>query len=179
MTELDGHIVIPELKSPKALPEIVNIKTPVGIISDNVVLRLMAHVGSLFDLFNCAFVNKQFFRVYKKGELFLIKNALFQTSPAAWELREISPPWRKNWQGLKEPDMPVPEYTPTTYLENYGRDIYTLGKLKSLIVFNCASFRQDTKQGLAGTDPVRAADLDEALWHNLDILPHFRIRKRS
>jgi hypothetical protein len=165
VAKLGGQTATSEIRSPEALPEIVNIKTPMGIISDNVVLRLMTYVSSLFDLFGCALVNKQFFRIYKENELSLIKNALFQMSPAAWELREMSPPWGKDWQGLEEPDMPVPEYTPTTYLESYGRDIYILAKLKSLIIFHCASFlRQDTTQGLAGTDPVRAADLDEALW---------------
>lgn len=132
---------------------------------DVTLLALMECIPTLDDLFNLALANKRFYRVFKKHELRLMKAAMFKMSPPAWELREMSPPWGSEWQSLKDPDAPVPEYTPTLYLRHHARDIFTLVKLKSLILARCGSFlRPDTVRGLSGHDENRAAEVDEAFW---------------
>lgn len=132
---------------------------------ESMILSILNHSNSLDDLFNFAIINGSFYRFFKKHELRLIKNALFDMSPPAWELREMSPPWDAEWQTLLDPDAPVPEYTPTLYLQRYAQDIFALAQLKSLILARCATFlRQDTIRGLAGLDTSRATQVDEAFW---------------
>jgi hypothetical protein len=161
--ELHGNGSISVVKAPMPV-ENVNLRMPANT-PDNVILALMMNVKTLDELFNYALVNKQFFRVLKDNELCLMKNTMFQMSPPAWELREMSPPWGDEWQGLKDPDAPVPDYTPTLYLRHHACDIYTLVKLKSLILARCSRFlRQETVRGLAGADEARAAEIDEAFW---------------
>lgn len=132
---------------------------------DRMIFSILDHSNSLDDLFSFAIINKNFYRVFKNNELQLIKNALFDMSPAAWELRQMSPPWDSEWQILDDPDAQVPEYTPTLYLRRYAQDIFILAQLKSLILARCSTFlRHDTIRGLAGLDSVRAAEVDEAFW---------------
>jgi hypothetical protein len=132
---------------------------------DHLIILIMESIGSLDDLFNFGLVNKRFYRLFKSRELSLIKNALFEMSPAAWELREMSPPWAMHWQPLFDPDSQVPEYAPALYLDRYARDIYTLAQLKSRILILCTPFlRDDTVKGLSGVDAVRAEEIDDAFW---------------
>ncbi|KAI9934026.1 hypothetical protein ASPWEDRAFT_24331 [Aspergillus wentii DTO 134E9] len=134
-------------------------------VPEKVVLMILESANSLDDLFNLAVVNRQFYKVFKQKELYLIKQTVFKMSPPAWELREMSPPWNSEWQVLLDPDAQVPEYTPTLYLRRYAQDIYTLAQLKSLILARCNTFlRQDTIRGLAGLDIDRAAEIDDAFW---------------
>lgn len=131
----------------------------------DLILSIMEKIDSLDDLFNFALVNRKTYRAFKHRELPLIKNALFKMSPPAWELREMSPPWEMEWQPLVDPDSQVPEYTPTLYLQRYAQDIYTLAKLKALVLARCSPFlRQDTVRGLAGVDDQRAEEVDDAFW---------------
>lgn len=132
---------------------------------DEVMLALMKNVDNLDTLFKYAQVNRQFYRVFKSNELPLIKNALFQMNPPAWELREVSPPWSDNSNVLKDPDAPMPEYTASSYLQHYARDVFTLVRLKALMYARCSSIvRSDTIGGLTGENDVRAAEIDEAFW---------------
>ncbi|CAG7917998.1 unnamed protein product [Penicillium olsonii] len=129
------------------------------------ILSIMEKIDSLDDLFNFVLVNKRIYSAFKRRELPLIKNALFKMSPPAWELREMSPPWEMEWQPLVDPDSRVPEYTPTLYLQRYAQDIFTLAKLKALILARCAPFlRRETVRGLAGVDNQRAEEVDDAFW---------------
>ncbi|KAJ5302349.1 hypothetical protein PENANT_c008G10555 [Penicillium antarcticum] len=131
----------------------------------DLILSIMKSIDSLDDLFNFVLVNKQIYSAFKRHELPMIKSALFKMSPPAWELREMSPPWELEWQLLLDPDSQVPEYTPTLYLQRYAEDIYTLAKLKALVLARCAPFlRRDTVRGLAGVDNTRAEEVDDAFW---------------
>ncbi|KAI2689294.1 hypothetical protein DTO012A9_2383 [Penicillium roqueforti] len=131
----------------------------------DLILSTMEKIDSLDDLFNFALVNRKTYRAFKCRELPLIKNALFKMSPPAWELREMSPPWEMEWQPLIDPDSQVPEYTPTLYLQRYAQDIYTLAKLKALVLARCSPFlRHKTVRGLAGVDDQRAEEVDDAFW---------------
>ncbi|KGO62091.1 hypothetical protein PEX1_023550 [Penicillium expansum] len=131
----------------------------------DLILSIMQNIDSLDDLFNFALVNKKIYNAFKGRELPMLKNALFKMSPPAWEMREMSPPWEMEWQLLVDPDSQVPEYTPTLYLQRYAQDIYTLAKLKALVLARCAPFlRRDTIRGLAGVDNTRAGEVDDAFW---------------
>lgn len=129
------------------------------------IISMMERIDSLDDLFNFVLVNKRFYQIFKRRELHFIKGALFHMSPPAWELREMSPPWKNEWQLLLDPDTPLPEYTPELYLDRYACDIYTLAQLKSMILVRCSPFlRRDTVKGLSGVDIVRAEEVDDAFW---------------
>ncbi|KAJ5984868.1 hypothetical protein N7522_012064 [Penicillium canescens] len=164
--ELDAAPPSPFAVVPPAAPTAFNVQVefPEDMPID-LILSIMNNIDSLDDLFNFVLVNKKFYSTFKRHELPMIKNALFKMSPPAWELREMSPPWETEWQLLLDPDSQVPEYTPTLYLQRYAQDIYTLAKLKALVLARCAPFlRPDTVRGLAGVDNTRAEEVDDAFW---------------
>jgi hypothetical protein len=157
--------------SPSARPEPasenkhvpINVNFPVDM-PESLIVAMMESIESLDDLFNFVLVNKRFYSIFKARELYMIRTTLFKMSPPAWELREMSPPWETEWT-LRDPDSRVPEYTPTTYLDRYATDIYTLARLKSMILVRCYPFlRPDTVHGLSGTDPIRLGEVDDAFW---------------
>jgi hypothetical protein len=164
--ELDAAPPSPFAVVPPAAPSAFNVQVefPEDMPID-LIVSIMKNIDSLDDLFNFVLVNKKFYSTFKSHELSMIKNALFKMSPPAWELREMSPPWEMEWQLLLDPDSQVPEYTPTLYLQRYAQDIYTLAKLKALVLARCAPFlRPDTVRGLAGVDNTRAEEVDDAFW---------------
>lgn len=129
-----------------------------------VLLRILENLDNLQDLFATATVSRGFYRTFKRHELPLMKGALFGMSPAAWELREMSPPY----PGLESGDNALPkllEYSPSLYLQHYMRDMYTMIALKSMILIHCESFlRADTITALAGGETERASQIDDAFW---------------
>ncbi|KAJ6134096.1 hypothetical protein N7523_000418 [Penicillium sp. IBT 18751x] len=151
-------------------PTIANKHVPIKLdfsvdMPKSLVIAIMERIDSLDDLFNFVLVNRRFYSIFKRRELSLIKSALFRMSPPAWELREMSPPWENEWTPLRNPDSHVPEYTPASYLNRYATDIYTLARLKSMILVRCSSFlRRDTIHGLSGADPIRLEEVDDAFW---------------
>ncbi|PGG96732.1 hypothetical protein GX51_07686 [Blastomyces parvus] len=134
-------------------------------VAKRVIYEIMQKIDNLEDLFNLAVINKAFYSVFKDHSLTLIRDTLFRMSPAAWELREISPPWEAEGDEAGDIDIPVPEYTPNLYIHHYTRDLYAMVALKSLILVRCESFlRPDTARALAGLDETRCAEVDEAFW---------------
>ena len=89
-------------------------------------------------------------------------------SPAAWELREASPPsdaLESAFPTSATSDRPIPEYTPQSYLQDYTRDLYVMVAIKSLILVRCESFlRPETVAALAGHDAERSLQIDDAFW---------------
>ena len=128
--------------------------------AEKVLLRILQNLDNLQDLFATATVSRGFYRTFKRHELPLMKSALYGMSPAAWELREMSPPY----PGL-EGSSPTLDYTPPLYLQHYMRDMYTMIALKSMILIHCESFlRADTITALAGGETERASQIDDAFW---------------
>lgn len=161
--ELDAGIPSPPVRVANSKPS-STVARP-AILPDSIVHSILDQASSLDGVFNLAVLNRQFYRIFKQNELDFIKNAVFKMSPPAWELREMSPPWDSEWQGMLDPDAQVPDYTPTLYLQRYAQDIFTLAQLKSLILARCSSFlRPDTIRGLAGVDFDRATEVDDAFW---------------
>lgn len=131
--------------------------------AEKVLLRILQSLDNLQDLFAAAVISRGFYTIFKRNELPLMKNAVHAMSPAAWELREMSPPYTASCD--MDNDAPVPEYTPATYLRHYTRDMYIMVALKSLILVHCESFlRPETISALAGTESARSAEIDEAFW---------------
>ena len=131
-----------------------------------VLLRILENLDNLQDLFATATVSRGFYRTFKRHELPLMKNALYGMSPAAWELREMSPPY-PGLEKKSDSSSPSPrlDYTPTLYLQHYMRDMYTMIALKSMILIHCESFlRADTITALAGGETERASQIDDAFW---------------
>ena len=131
--------------------------------AEKVLLRILENLDNLQDLFATATVSRGFYRTFKRHELPLMKNALYGMSPAAWELREMSPPY----PGLEGDGKTSPKlgYSPSVYLQHYMRDMYTMIALKSMILVHCESFlRADTITALAGGETERASQIDDAFW---------------
>ncbi len=131
--------------------------------AEQVLLRILENLDNLQDLFSTATVSRGFYRTFKRHELPLMKNALHGMSPAAWELREMSPPY----PGLMNAGNFSPKlgYTPSLYLQHYMRDMYIMIALKSMILIHCESFlRAETITALAGGETVRASQIDDAFW---------------
>ncbi|KAL9131426.1 MAG: hypothetical protein Q9217_000640 [Psora testacea] len=131
--------------------------------AEKVLLRILENLDNLQDLFATATVSRGFYRTFKRHELPLMKKALYGMSPAAWELREMSPPYR----GLQAEGNALPrlDYTPSLYLQHYMHDMYTMIALKSIILIHCESFlRADTITALAGGETERASQIDDAFW---------------
>ena len=130
--------------------------------AERVLLRILENIDNLQDLFSAATVSRGFYRTFKRHELPLMKNALFSMSAAAWELREMSSSFSVGEDGRSSSE---PGYTPTTYLQDYMEDMYTMIALKSMILIHCESFlRVDTIKALAGGETDRAAEIDDAFW---------------
>ena len=131
--------------------------------AEKVLLRILEKLDNLQDLFATATVSRGFYRTFKRHELPLMKNALYGMSPAAGELREMTPPY----PGLEGDgsDACHLDYTPTLYLQHYMRDMYTMIALKSMILIHCESFlRIETITALAGGETERASQIDDAFW---------------
>lgn len=130
--------------------------------AEQVLLRILENLDDLQDLFNTARVSRGFYRTFKRHELPLMKNALYGMSPAAWELREMSPPYPGLHRAENSPNL---GYTPSLYLQHYMRDMYIMIALKSMILVHCQTFlRADTITALAGGETVRSSEIDDAFW---------------
>ena len=156
--DLYASIPTPESKSqrPSMTPEEVE-QLISADAAERVLLRILESLENLQDLFAAAEVSRGFYRTFKRHELHLIKNALWCMSPAAWELREMSVPFAELQNGAVD-------YKPAMYLRHYSKDLYTMVKLKSMILDHCKSFlRVDTISGLAG-ETDRSPYIDDAFW---------------
>ncbi|KAL9086810.1 MAG: hypothetical protein Q9165_006957 [Trypethelium subeluteriae] len=130
--------------------------------AEQIIVKIMASLGSLEDLFTTAIINKGFYRTFKRHELDLMKEVLLNGSPAAWEHREFTPPDPD--QAIPD-DLPVEEYSPSTYLGCYGQDLQIIGGLKALILERCQSvLRTSTVKALATTNPDESKRIDSAFW---------------
>lgn len=133
-------------------------------VAEGVIFSILRNLESLDDLFACAIVNRGFYRVFKRHELELMKDALRKMSPPAWEHREICYPGHDQLDE-EELDRPRQEYTPTSFIQYYTRDMYIIAAIKSLIKDKCQSFmRPEISSAIVSEDPVQSARVDDALW---------------
>ena len=133
-------------------------------VAEGVIFSILENLESLDDLFACAIVNRGFYRVFKRKELELMKAALRKMSPPAWEHREICYPGHDQLDE-QELDRPRQEYTPTSFIQHYTRDMYIIAAIKGLIKDKCQSFmRREISVAIVSEDPYQAARVDDALW---------------
>ncbi|KAF2745970.1 hypothetical protein M011DRAFT_478732 [Sporormia fimetaria CBS 119925] len=135
--------------------------------AENVILCILRSLESLDDLFSTAVVNRGFYRVFKRHELDLMKRVLRRMSPAAWEHRELCYPGHDIIDEEEESGAVrlAAEYTPSSYIQHYTRDVYIIAALKGLIREKCQSFaRSEMAAALMSVNPPDAARVDDALW---------------
>ncbi|PNS14114.1 hypothetical protein CAC42_6627 [Sphaceloma murrayae] len=132
--------------------------------AETALLHIMSSLPTFEDLANTAVINKGMRRVYKQNELCLLKCVLRNESPAAWELREWSPPPSPDNSAV-DPDIEQQNYTAMTYRSHANRDRAVIAALKRLIVARCATFlRPETVAALEDRDDANAARFDEAFY---------------
>ncbi|KAF2199370.1 hypothetical protein GQ43DRAFT_420442 [Delitschia confertaspora ATCC 74209] len=149
--------------SPIPVPDQQVLRAITPEVAESVILAILRNLESLDDLFATAVLNRGFYRVFKRHELELMKAALCKMSPPAWEHREICYPGHD----VEDPDLDIPrqEYTPTSYLQYYLRDLYIIAALKSLIKDKCESFlRPEMAVALVSNEELDCKRVDDALW---------------
>lgn len=155
----DTFILSPLPIPPKDMKRLV---TPEN--AEEVIFNIFCNLENLDDLFACAIVNRGFYRVFKRKELELMKTVLRTQSPPAWEHREICYPGHDHLDE-EELDLPRQEYTPTSFIQYYTRDMYIIAAIKALIKDKCQSFlRPEISSAMVSEDPNQAARVDDALW---------------
>ncbi|KAJ8611579.1 hypothetical protein MRB53_037882 [Persea americana] len=128
--------------------------------AEAMLLNIMTRFDTFPDLFAAARTNQGFYSVFRRRRLQLIKQTLYNRSPAAWELRESSPK-----QIVARLERLNSDYTPQSYVQFHTRDSYTLAALKSLIATRCLKqLRPETIIALNAKDTPRAHQIDDALW---------------
>lgn len=133
--------------------------------TEDVVFMILESVESIEDLVAVAIINKAFYAVFKRHEVWLVKHTVRKHSIPAWEYREAtgtnpSDPLRNSLQCSGHG-------TSLTYTQQHLRDTHSLSVAKSLILYRCHSFlRTETIQNLGGlrTDVTSANKVDDAIW---------------
>lgn len=133
------------------------------VVAEDVLLHILARLYSPQDLFNTAIVNKGMYRVYKENELHLLRTAVYNESPASWELREWSPPDRDAVES-SERNSEL-EHSPLSYISSYRHDGAMIERLKRLILERCQSFlRRETVFALSTPTHPNAPRFNDAFW---------------
>ena len=143
--------------------------------AEQVILNIFQHADNFADLFATARLNRGFYSVFKRHELQLMKGALYNFSPAAWEYRESS-----STQIIAGTRDSISEYTPTTYVQFHRRDQYIINDLRTQISRHCQRIlRQETINNLydAGADGPRR--IDDAIWRIWTFCDIFAVNRRT
>ncbi|KXT15828.1 hypothetical protein AC579_6262 [Pseudocercospora musae] len=131
--------------------------------AEEVLLSILSNLTSTNDLFNTAIINKGMYRVYKENEMFLLRTVMANQSPAAWELREWSPPERNEVASSKASSQL--EHEPLSYMRCFRRDLGVIERLKRLIMENCQSFiRRETTFALSTPTHPNAQRFNDSFW---------------
>lgn len=133
------------------------------VAAEEVLLHILARLHSPKDLFNTAIINKGMYRVYKENEMHLLRIAVYNESPASWELREWSPPDRDE---VRPGDSySSREHSPLSYICGYRNDMAVIERLKRLILERCQSFlRRETVFALSTPTHPNASRFNDAFW---------------
>lgn len=141
-------------------------RTITPAVAEAVILSILRNLDHLDDLFAMAVLDRGFYRVFKRNELELIKSTLFKMSAPAWEFREIAYPGHDLLHAEDlEMTRPDEEYTPTSYLQLYKRDVQVIRAIKFQIIEKCQSFiRPEISMALINGNAFESARVDDALW---------------
>lgn len=128
--------------------------------AEAVILAILQQVTGLADLSRVARINKGFYSVYRRNQLMIANRALWNASPAAWELRETSP---KVITSLAKDSGSG--NSAKTLIQLMARDSHVLKSLKAEIVKRCEfMLRPETVEGLRSEVTSHAGRVDDALW---------------
>lgn len=94
----------------------------------------------------------------------LLRAVTYNQSPAAWELREWSPP-TSNRDPVSSEVSSLVEHTPLSYMRSYRHDVEVIESLKSLILQQCGGFiRKETAIALSSRTHPHAQRFNDAFW---------------
>ncbi|KAG9852008.1 hypothetical protein KCU68_g3832, partial [Aureobasidium melanogenum] len=130
---------------------------------ETVCLRIMAYSASFEDLKSLSIVNKTARRCFEDNKLKLLKSVLFNVSPPAWELRELSPFPFGNF--MPTDFLENTEISPSAYMSCVKHDRAIIQELKSVIATKCQSFiRPETISSLMTEGSMRFEDALYRIW---------------
>jgi hypothetical protein len=147
---------------PWRLPFTTN--TPVlALENQTICLSMLAASSSMEDLWAFSMINKATRQVYKSHELQLLKSVMFNISPPAWELRELSPcPFGNTFP---TDFLEVTELTPSSYLSGINDNRAIVQELKTIIVTRYQSLlRPETISSLMTAGSTRFEDAIYRIW---------------
>jgi hypothetical protein len=152
--------------SPFPIPPVAAERAITPDVAETVILNILRNLETFDDLFATAIINRGFYRVFQRHELELMKCTLRRMSPPAWEHREICYPGHDQVEDENiDAWRQIREYTPTSYIRHYTRDMYIIAAIKSLITDKCQSFlRPEMAVALIGRDSSECTRVDDALW---------------
>jgi hypothetical protein len=128
-----------------------------------VLLMILSNLTSITELQNAAVINRGMYGVYKANEMQLLRAVLRNQCPAAWELREWTPPVQGD--NSAGPPGSCADYTPQTYMLAYKQDCAVVERLKQLIYDNCQTFiRKETTLALSSPKTPNAQRINDAIW---------------
>ncbi|KAI4744622.1 hypothetical protein E4T50_05022 [Aureobasidium sp. EXF-12298] len=128
-----------------------------------VCLRIMACATSFGDLKSLSMVNKTTRRCSEDNKLKLLKSVLFNVSPPAWELRELSPFPFGNF--MPTDSLENTEISPSAYMSCIKHDRAIVHELKTAIATKCQSFiRPETISSLMTEGSARFEDALYRIW---------------
>ena len=143
--------------------------------AEQVILNIFQHADNFADLFATARLNRGFYSVFKRHELELMKGALYNFSPAAWEYRESS-----STQIISATRDSFSDYTPTTYVQFHRRDQYIINDLRAQIARHCQRIlRQDTINNLHSIGAAGTRRIDDAIWRIWTFCDIFAVNRRT
>jgi hypothetical protein len=143
--------------------------------AEEVIHRIFQHADNFADLFAIARLNRGFYSVFKRHELELMKGALYNFSPAAWEYRESS-----STRIITGKHDSFSDYTPTTYVQFHRRDQYIINDLRTQIARHCQRIlRQDTINNLHNAGSAGTRRIDDAIWRIWTFCDIFAVNRRT
>ncbi|KAG9656384.1 hypothetical protein KCU64_g5919, partial [Aureobasidium melanogenum] len=141
-----------------------SVKSPaLAFDQEAVCLRIMTCATSFEDLKSLLMVNKTTRKCFEDNKLKLLKSVLFNVSPPAWELRELSPFPFGNF--MPTDFFENTEISPSAYMSCVKHDRAIIQELKSVVATKCQSFiRPETISSLMTGGSTRFEDALYRIW---------------
>ncbi|KAI5196922.1 hypothetical protein E4T39_07576 [Aureobasidium subglaciale] len=125
--------------------------------------RILASASSFEDLKSLSVLTKDTRRYYEGNKLRLLKSVLFNVSPPAWELRELSPFPFGNFMATDF--FEHTEITPSAYMSCVNHDQRIMQELKAMLAAKCQSFlRPETVSSLTTKGCTRVENAIYRIW---------------
>ena len=144
---------MPEIATTEELEEMDVISADTA---EQVLYQILRNLLQPNDLFNASLVSRGFQRTFRRHDTKLLRNALWYSSPPAWEYLEMHMPISENGHL---------EYPPDVYRQQWMYSMSCLAKLKAMILHHCGrSLSPITALMLDSKDSKHSAPVDDAIW---------------